>query len=294
MKLVLKGLSKTFNISAIVVTDTEVLLEGVDDLIEAIRPLVSGSATEVAIVPAPEPTLIPAAPTGVKYELAYDCLYTVADLEAAKWTTQQMIDAGYLVPVTEKAAPPAPVEVPAAPPAPEPEVVALAPGEFELDGAVYKMEAIAAGATYKQFTDAKWTKEMLLKHSYMSKVRDLAVSTTPAAPAAPVSTEARTYPFLNDEGDWEDSEGTIYDETKHGMGKDKVPPVTQAGVFKKRRGGPVASAPEAPAAPPAPDTKAPAAPPAPETKAPPAPVTGVIEDEEELDADLESILKQWS
>lgn len=124
----------------------------------------SGTQTRAPTPPAP-PT--PATPGGDILVATGKDGYTIATLQAAGWTDQQMIDGGY---ATKPAAPPAPPTPPAPPAPPKPPAPPAPPHSAFMnvdpngppDG--FKMLAAAGGATYKSMTDAGWTHELLVQH----------------------------------------------------------------------------------------------------------------------------------
>ena len=270
-----------------------------------------------------EPAPPPAPPAKVEYELSADAQYTREQYETSGWTEQQMIDNGILVPVKVEAPEPAPAPVPDAPKAPAVDTVtdqagstqsqssvpapALSEGQFEHEGAVYKMTLKAQGATPDQFFDQNWTIKGMVDNGFAEPMVDDAIPGKPE------------YPVMSDDGDWVDSDGVVFDPDKHqSSSNSKTPPVTATGKFKKSRKkpkpaapaapetaapeAPSAPAPEAPMAPPVSEvvtTDAPQAPSAPSAPEAPGPVTidavaEVSQTDEDLDPALAGLIKDWS
>ncbi|MCP4143883.1 MAG: hypothetical protein GY752_01220, partial [bacterium] len=149
----------------------------------------------------------------------------------------------------------------------------------------YIMAPKAAGATEEQFIQKGWSRKDLIAEEYLI-----------LNPATAPKPNTSGWPQQNEENEWLDSEGTVFDENMHAMTKSKVPGVTVKGVFKKRRGykpedpsvAPVQKEPAV--APPPTSTEAPAAPSAPSAPtAPSAPSAG----DEPLDEELDSLIKNW-
>lgn len=178
------------------------------------------------------------------------------------------------------------------------------------------------GLTIEQFKEKGWTEQQMLDAGYVEKrlIEDddaeeekSTAKSAPSAPSAPPKPDGE-WPQLNEYNEWVDSTGQIYDEEMHGWTKKDMPAVTAKGVFKKKRGAKnkkdnpnkdpattkaaqdVAPPPEKAAAPAVPSTnasnasQAPSAPNA--SSAPSAPTVGG--DDEELDSELEDIIKDWA
>ncbi len=253
----------------------------------------------------------PAAPVEPVFEIveATNLQYTIDQYKASGWTEQQLLDAGHLIKreVTQAdAAPAAPAPGPAStiPDVPASPSKAVIAGQFEANGVLYMMSAKAAGASYEQFTGSGWVLDALLAEGYASRVGG-----EPEPTATPA--EEKTFPFMNAQGDWEDSAGTIWDVTKHSMSSTtKIPPVTTKGIFKKTRAkakpsatptpaNDVPAVPEAGNIPSAPGNAIPSAPEAASVPEVPGALTidavpdaSTIEDEP-LDDELAGIVKNW-
>lgn len=274
MKLCIVGLKKTFDISEMHLVDDCITVTAFD-----LTEYVEGLQTPVKVEAETPP---PPPPVDVTYEKSESCPHDIDTLKKAGWTQDQLIAKGFLVEVVtaepEAAPPPPPADEPSAPPV---ETIALAEGEFEVDGKVYKMCTVANGVPYKQFAESsEWSLELLLKHKYCEFIRD---ASTPVPP--PVPEAEKTYPFMNDAGDWEDSTGATFDAEKHGMTDAGIPGVTVKGKFKARRGTGKKAA------------NAPLPPPDdaggnPKADAPPPPEGNVV-GEEDIEAELASLIKDW-
>lgn len=260
----------------------------------------------------------PAAPTAPVFEIveAENLPYTIDQYKASGWDEAQLLAAGHLikreVSQVGAAAPSAP-GIPAAPGAPSPDSAgipdvpelpkkAAIEGQFEVEDQLYMMTERAAGASYEQFQGSGWKIEALVSEGYAKMIGG----------EAPKAEEEKTYPFINSEGDWEDKAGTIWDAAKHSMGSNKVPPVTNKGLFKKTRAK-AKAADVIPSAPPAEEQGIPAAPgeatnaipSAPAAKSasgvPSAPGAATIDvvpesstiTDEPLDEELSNIVKNW-
>jgi len=258
-----------------------------------------------AAAPAPAPA--PVAPKAKVFELieAANLPHTIEAFKASGWSEQQLIDAGHLIKTEVKsegdAVPAAPAEKTPEPPAPTPAIK----GQFELEGITYMMSAKAAGADYEQFKGNGWAIDDLVSQGYATIVS--------GGKEVVVETEEKTFPFLNGDGDWTDSAGTIW-TSAYSMGSNKIPPVTNKGLFKKSRAKVKAEVPESPvvkdtptpadktvsevpAAPGAAEASGvPAAPAAEKASAvPAAPGASTIGGEDEpLDDELANIVKDWS
>ncbi len=220
---------------------------------------------------------------------------SVEDFKQAGWSEQQLIDNGYLERVEQAVIEqvPAASQPPAPPAADEPATKATNDNlTVHVNGQEYVMAPKAAGTTMQQFIDRGWTEDDLIKQEFLVPKN---------------KTEKAEFPYQNENGEWVDSAGVIWNGEKHSMSKSGVPPVTTKGLFKKKRGyvepkdapadntdpnqtqaaQDVAPPPPAPAAPPAPAMEAPAAPSVP--AAPAAPTVG----DDDLDAELENILSDW-
>jgi hypothetical protein len=313
MKLIIEKLGTfeidgdvTFNDTSVKMSSSELFLF-VDDLQQ-----------EKAPTPPSPPEV--KAKVEVTYESAPGCKFSMEKLEKAGWTLSAMIDAGYVIEVEVEVEeiPPAPEVVPTAPEeiTPTAEVV-LGPNQFELDGSIYEMQAVAKGVTYEKFMETSgWTLALLIKHKFCKLISAPKVEAVPEAPKVEAVPEApRTqpskekmdpgaYPFLNDEGDWEDINGDIFDSDVHGMSKDtKTPSIKNDGAFKARRNVNKKSE-SVPAAPKeivaqtikANDTAAAPPPPADDDTAPPPPADDGSNDansDEDLDSELANLVKQW-
>ena len=261
----------------------------------------------------PDDNLAPSAPPK-KLEPIYEIVeaenlpYTIEQFKASKWTEAQLLKAGHLIKREVVPGPDSPTdEVVTAAPPPSPDKVVVE-GQFEVEGQLYMMSAKAAGASYEQFQSSGWKLEALISEGYASMIGG--ESTSKGGPK-----EEKTFPFLNAEGDWEDADGTIWDEARHSMGSNKQPPVTTKGVFKKtRKRSTTPAAPKTEGVPSAPITGehipaapgddgvpsapgaseaggVPSAPGASEAEGiPSAPSTG---DDEPLDDELADIVKNW-
>jgi hypothetical protein len=215
--------------------------------------------------------------------------FTIQQLLDAKWSYDQMVTAGHAKLITP-AVEPTPEPVATAPAAPVPEVAA--------EPRPVVMTAKAAGATRQQFIDTGWTDDQLVEHGYMEApvVKADPIPSTPAPAAAGATPAPDGWPRQH-EGEWIDAAGEVWSEAKHSKSASSdVPPVTAAGVFKKRRGAKKAAAtPTVPAVTAAPVAPGPdIAPAAPAAGAPPAPTAAatdaaVVGD----DAELASIIKNW-
>lgn len=245
-----------------------------------------------------EPPAPPPAPKKVVYESTEKMgAYTREQYEAMNWTVEQMVEAGYLVAVAEletthveEEAPPAPPKPKTAPAPPAPE----SNPTHMVNRTLYEMAPKAAGATREQFIADGWTDADLITEGYL-------VRHNPPREEAPTP----EWPKKNENEEWVDSAGTLFDKVKHGMTKDKIPSTMKGGIFKTKRGyvetteasetaeESTAPAPPKPKLPPKPSTaasKIPAAPGVP--KAPSAPAAPGVTDEA-LDAELEGMIKDW-
>lgn len=227
--------------------------------------------TDEEIAPAPPPP--PAEP---EYIIVPTAKLNGATIEAYKengWSEQQLLDHGFVEkqPISEQPAP-------------------VAPKSAGMP-AGYKMAPKAAGTTFEQWIAKSWSVQDLIEQEYL--IKDVP--------------ETPEFPYQNENGEWVDSAGVIWDGEKHSMSKAGVPPVTTKGLFKKKRGyveptdapadntDPNATQAAQDVAPPAPPAPAPAAPtmaaPAAPT-APTAPAAPTVGDDS-LDAELENILSDW-
>lgn len=292
--------NKQFNAEKVLFKDGQILIACVE-----LSTYINGMQDELAKLKTvlgnmSEAPAAPAAPSAPVFEIveAADLPYTIDQYKASGWNEQQLLDSGHLIKreVTQvDAAPAAPCGIPGVPELPKKAVVE---GQFEVDDQLYMMTEKAAGASYEQFQGSGWEIAGLCTEGYAKMIGG----------NAPVeTTEEKTYPFINPEGDWEDKAGTIWDESKHSMGSNKVPPVTKKGIFKATRAKAkpatlVTEESGIPAAPAAKSTGIPEAPGASEApgipEAPGAATIDVVPEsstisDEPLDEELANIVKNW-
>ena len=314
MRLRILGMQTDFNIDGLALVDGDITIDS-SGLVAHIKELQKQIA---ALQPAKsEEPPKPPAPVEVEY-VGTDKLgdYTVETYRTTGWTTEQLLDAGYIV---VKEAPPEVVEPPKPPalkvveppkppsdipPVPDKKITPPVPPVVEaelheFDGKQYKLAPKAAGATVKQFLDMGWEYEDLIREEYLVLVETATPETPSSTPEVPSDA---SWPRKNEAGEYVDSADTVFDDVRHGVSKNDVPAVTVKGVFKKKKGykpapeAPDKTTPEAPAktTPEAPASlDAPAAPSAPEasqaSQASSASTTGG----EPLDNELEDLIKGW-
>ena len=243
MHLFIKGVEKKqFNVEKVLIEDGQVLVGSVE-----LTSFVNGAIQRIALLEADlealqpsKPEAAPAAPTAPAapvFEIveAPNLPHTIEAFKASGWTEQQLLDAGHLIKhevksevVAEGGVPAAPADKTPEPPAPSPAIK----GQFELDGVTYNMSAKAAGADYEQFKANGWAIEALVSEGYATVVsggKAEGVSGGKAEGVSGTATEEKTYPWMNADGDWEDSAGTVWTEA-YSMGSNKVPPVTVKGL----------------------------------------------------------------
>lgn len=123
-----------------------------------------GGQTQTSAPPTPP---APAAPGGDVLVPTGKDGQTIAGLQAAGWTEQQMIDGGYATkptPPTPPAAPPVPPAPPAPPKPPAPPHTGFMDVDPNGPPSGFKMLPAAGAATYKSMIDAGWTQELLVQH----------------------------------------------------------------------------------------------------------------------------------
>lgn len=294
MKLFIEGIEDSFQLDKLELTSEGLSLVS-DSLFQYIQSLIEPEAIEE-----------PPAPKKLEYrETEKMGAYTRDQYETTGWTVEQMVAEGLLeaVEITESI-PPGTKAPPAAPTEEAPAETPDLSNALKINGTYYEMTPKAAGATYEEFMATKgWTNESLITEGYLSVVEG---SPEPEP----------TWPKQEND-QWIDSAGDFFDEALHSMTKAKLPGVTKKGVFCKRRNvkkvpaAPAAKAPEetteeqeAQAAedtavptkskvPAAPTTAASKASKASKVPAAPAAASASGQEDEPLDEELESLIKDW-
>lgn len=292
MKLTINDVNQKFKIDILTITSKECVIAS-EDLVAYISDLIQAAPPE-EIETAPPPPTSPK----IIYKPAENLKYDIEAYKSQGWTHQELIDAGHLVPMKiVESGPPGSDVAPAPPKKLAPTSIELSdsdePGEYIVRGVVYVMAAKAGKSTHQKYLNSGWDDADLIDAEYLVP-RDAPEEDAPEP----------TWPTKNENEEWVDSAGTVFNKEAHGMSKDKVPAVTVKGVFKKRKGykppkeAPAQSQAELDVAPPPPKkapkppgtiaaSKAPLAP----TAAQAASASG---EDEPLDAELESMIKNWA
>ena len=158
-----------------------------------------------ALMPTIEAAAPPPPPAEPEFIIVPTAKLNGATIEAYKengWSEQQLLDHGFVEkqPISEQ-------------PATKADTGVSIP-----DG--YKMAPKAAGTTFEQWIAKSWSVQDLIEQEYL--IKDVP--------------ETPEFPYQNENGEWVDSAGVIWDGEKHSMSKAGVPPVTTKGLFKKKRG----------------------------------------------------------
>lgn len=136
----------------------------------------AGAVPAAAPAPAPKPAPVP---TGLVPTATWPAGFTHAQMTAAGWTDDALVQAGYATrPLPAAATPPAPAPA-AAPPAPSPAAAPPAPTASPssppvppYDGFIPdagpKMTAKANGVSYEAMIKAGWTDATLKEHGYLA------------------------------------------------------------------------------------------------------------------------------
>lgn len=283
MKLKVSGIIQDFEVETFTITQDEILIQS-SEAAEVIEKGIFAKADETVAAPPPAPAPVATILAAVPEKLGE---FTVAQMKESGWNEAQLLEHGYLkeVPAEEVSVDAADIP-PTAPPVPAKDEPIT---KFTHDEKNYRMAPKAAGGTLDQFLSKGWSIEDVISEGF----------------AELDEVEPTTFPYRNDSNEWVDSAGVIFDAEKHSMTKANVPGVTVKGLFKKKRGykgdkqdvvdpnqsdaaKDVAPPPAAPSVP-TPTTDASAAPAAP--SAPTAPST---DDDEDIDEELEGIIKGWN